>query len=81
MMMGIQSKSSLRTRLTTWTVEDFAKLKPEPFDAATKQQLGLTAHHDDDDILDNGLNVHGWFKDDPEGLLFGQYVSAALFVG
>ncbi|GLD65401.1 uncharacterized protein AKAME5_001687100 [Lates japonicus] len=50
----------------------------EPFESASHPQPELATHHDDDDVLDIGLDIHSVSEDDQETLLLGQCAAAAV---
>ena len=39
--------------------EGLAESEPEPSESASQPQIGLSAFHDDNDMLDIGLDMHG----------------------
>lgn len=43
--------------------EGLAELEAETSQCVSQQQLGLAAHHDDNDVLDIGLDMHGLLED------------------
>lgn len=62
-------------------VEGLAEFELEPSESTRQTQLGLTAHHDDDDVLDVSLYVHGLLENEQEALPLGQYTTATALIG
>lgn len=51
-------------------VEGLPELESESSHSASQLQLGLAAHHDDNGVLDIGLDVHALSEDEQDALFF-----------
>ncbi|KAL7370927.1 hypothetical protein ABVT39_014473 [Epinephelus coioides] len=61
-------------------VDGLAECETDPSEGTSQLPLQLAACHDDDDVLDIGLDVHGLSEDEQEALSSGQYAAAAASV-
>ncbi|KAL7398707.1 hypothetical protein ABVT39_013841 [Epinephelus coioides] len=61
-------------------VDGLAECETEPSQGASQPPLQLAACHNDDDVLDISLDVHGLSEDEQEALSSGQYTAAAASV-
>ena len=61
-------------------VDGLPGFEPAPSEGTSQPIPGLASYHEDYDVLDIGLDVHGLWEDEQEPLSSGQYAAAAALV-
>ncbi|XP_073320639.1 uncharacterized protein [Pagrus major] len=78
--LGTQSEQGARDPFDKDHMEcadGLAGFERAPSEGASQPLPGLASYHEDDDMLDVGLDVHGLSEDEQEPLSSGQYAAAA----